>query len=162
MDAGVARIRKMAKLCPFRKRRIIVAENEWEEHFMECHQKECAMWVENGCGLGQNNTITDMSTSQEATAAEEIEQNGDGSDGEIKPNDKLLETSIKVLEVKETNTPGTVRAWCQYTDNGKKEAFFAKNGAGQVLLELIGKQVTTKYRRMDNGSAFAVFVKAEE
>jgi len=147
----------MAKLCPFRKRRVIVADIEWEEQFMECLREECAMWAGDGCGLGRINTIT--AAGREEATNEKTIQNDDGED---QPNDELLDwTSIIVMEAKETKTPGTVRAWCQYADSGKKEAFFAKKGAGKALLQSVGKLVEVKCRRMENGTAFVIFVKAE-
>lgn len=83
-------------------------------------------------------------------------------DGKDRPNNEKHDwTSINVLEAKETKTPGTVRAWCQHVDNGNKEAFFAEKAAGKALLQSIGKQVAVKYRRMKNGAAFVIFVKAE-
>ena len=80
------------------------------------------------------------------------------TNGEDQPN--LDWTSIKVLEAKETKTPGTVRAWCQHVD-GNKEAFFAGKTAGKTLLQSIGKQVEIKYRRMKNGAAAVIFIKAK-
>lgn len=151
---------EMTKLCPFRKRRVVVAKNEWEEQFMECLLEDCAVWAGDGCGLGRINAITcDMATSRDEAATEKSTQNNDGED---QPNDEPIEwTSIKVLEAKETKTPGTVRAWCQHADSGKKEAFFAKNAAGKAMLQSVGKPVEVKFRRMENGTAFVIFVKAE-
>lgn len=160
MDTGVARIPEMTKLCPLRKKRVAIAENEWEEQFMECLLEECAMWAGDSCVLGRINAITDaMAASREATATEKTTRD---DDGENQSNNEILDwTSIIVLEAKETKTPGTVRAWCQYADSGKKEAFFAKKAAGKALLQSVGKPVEVKYRRMENGTAFVIFVKAE-
>ncbi|KJS75636.1 MAG: hypothetical protein JL56_07410 [Desulfotomaculum sp. BICA1-6] len=151
---------EMTKLCPFRKRRVAVAENEWEEQFMECLREECAMWAGDGCGQVRINSITDaMATSREEAAKEKTTQNDDGED---QPNDEIMDwISIKVLEAKETKNPGTVRAWCQFVDDANKEAFFAKKAAGKALLQSVGKRVAVKYRRMDDGTAFVIFVKAE-
>jgi len=160
MDAGMARIPEMTKLCPFRKRRVVVAKNEWEEQFMECLMEECALWSGEGCGLGRVNAVAGaMATDFEAAAAG---NNTRYDDGEDQPNDEPIDwTPIIVLEAKETKVPGTVRAWCQHADSGKKEAFFAKNAAGKALLQSIGKQVAVKYRRMENGTPFVIFVKGE-
>lgn len=148
------------KLCPFRKRRVVVTKNEWEEQFMECLPEDCAVWAGDGCGLGRINTITcDMATSREEAATKKSTQNNDGED---QPNVEPIDwTPIIVLEAKETKTPGTVRAWCQHADSGKKEAFFAKNAAGKAMLQSVGKPVEVKFRRMENGTSFVIFVKAE-
>jgi|GEM_PF-2738165 hypothetical protein len=155
----------MAKLCPFRKKKfakIVTANNdkktntleEWEEEFLECLEERCAAWTGNGCGR-----IYATGSKPQTSTTKESEQNGNGEN--TNKSGELIQTSIKVLEAKETKTPGTVRAWCQHIETGKKGAVLAaKNGAGKKLLESIGKQVQVKYRLMDNGAAFAVFVKA--
>ncbi|MTI82393.1 MAG: hypothetical protein FH756_00530 [Firmicutes bacterium] len=162
----------MAKLCPFRKKKfakIVTAKNdektntleEWEEEFLECLEERCAAWTGNGCGRisvsSRPETAGNESNQKENT--EESTQAGNNENGN-KSGD-LVKAYFKVLEAKETNTPGTVRAWCQHVESDKKGAVLAKNGAGKKLLESIGKQVQVKYRRMDNGTAYAVFVQAE-
>ncbi|MTI84351.1 MAG: hypothetical protein FH756_10700 [Firmicutes bacterium] len=153
----------MAKLCPFRKKKCTTKVTgqqdskaktfkECEEEFLECYQGSCAMWTESGCVLGRIHTVINQ-VSHEETAIKETEEND--------KKDNLIETSVKVLEAKETKTAGTIRAWCQHAESDKKGAVFAKNGNGKTLLESIGKQVQVKYRLMDNGTAFAVFVQAE-
>ncbi len=167
-----ARVREMAKLCPFRKKKFakIVTANtdgktntleEWEEEFLECLEERCAAWTGNECGrISASGRPESMSNeSNEKENSEESTQTGHKENGN-KPGD-LVEADFKVIEAKETKTPGTVRAWCQDVEKDKKGAVFAKNGAGKALLESMGKQVKVKYRLMDNGTAFAVFVKAE-
>ena len=162
----------MAKLCPFRKKKFakIVTANtdgktntleEWEDEFLECLEERCAAWTDNGCGriCVTSKTETVGNESIEKKNTEESTQAGT-KENNNKPDD-LVEADFKVIEAKETKTPGTVRAWCQDVEKDKKGAVFAKNGAGKTLLESIGKQVKVKYRLMDNGTAFAVFVKAE-
>lgn len=156
---------RMAKLCPFRKkifRRVKLDPNEWEEEFLECLQEDCAAWRDGGCGLVLvNPAINPVIVDGKTNSAETAGQPADSDGKEDNKKQELLEAKIKVLEARETKTPGTVRAWCQFAENGRKEAVFAKNGAGRVLLESVDKEVNVKYRRMNDGTAFAVFVKAE-
>ncbi len=162
---------KMAKLCPFRKKKfakIVTAKTdektntleEWEEEFLECLEERCAAWTGNDCGR-IHTTSRPETMSCESTEKTNNKTEQAGNEDNNNKSGNLVKAYFKVLEAKETNTPGTVRAWCQHIETGKKGAVLAaKNGAGKKLLESIGKQVQVKYRLMDNGAAFAVFVKA--
>ncbi len=161
----------MAKLCPFRKKKfakIVTAKTEekkttcyeeWEEEFLECLEERCAAWTGNDCSRIYT-TSRPETVSGENTEKNNIRTEQAGNEDNNNKSGDLVEADFKVLEVKETKTPGTVRAWCQHVETGKKGAVFAKNGAGKTLLESIRKEVRVKYRLMDNGTAFAVFVKA--
>ncbi len=164
MDTGVGPVSERM-LCPFRKRKVAadVAERpgcytvtQWEEHFMECVNEKCTAWQNGCCSLITFVPNPKEQPSQE-TEKNKQEQAGIGKAEEKRNDDGLVETVVKVLEARETKNSGSVRAWCQFED-GHKEAIFAKNGAGRVLLESVGKEVAAKYRRMNNGALFAVFV----
>lgn len=157
MDTGAGPV-SGRMLCPFRKKRVASSVDCWTEEFLECMQEKCALWND-GCGFGRINMMMNSATvSSTADESKKETKSTKESDTEASKgsDDTLEKAAIKVLEAKETKN-GSVRAWCQFED-GHKEAVFAKNGAGRVLLESVGKEVTAKYRRMNNGALFAVFV----
>ncbi|ACV63269.1 hypothetical protein Dtox_2460 [Desulfofarcimen acetoxidans DSM 771] len=157
----------IGKVCPYRKIRVPV---EWEsitgqaiaEEFLACYGDECMMWDGNGCSLCRvGMPVTLMATEpaeQTQKQHQEIKKNQDGKVSGCK-DQRELKATVTVLEAKETKT-GSIRAWCE-KDN-RKEVVFAKNGAGKVLLNAIGKQVEIKYCLLenDNGSKIIFAVKA--
>ena len=155
------------KLCPFRKIKYTV---EWKESttgqaiaedFLACCKDECSMWDGNGCSLCRINMVVNhLANEPQADQAhkQETEKPQDSKVSGCK-DQREFEVTVKVLEAKETKNPGTVRAWCEI--DGKKEAIFAKNGTGKVLLGSIGKNVAIKYCiREKDGSKYIFAVKA--
>ncbi|MTI80003.1 MAG: hypothetical protein FH758_03810 [Firmicutes bacterium] len=165
MDTGRKPVSERMKLCPFRKKRVASAVDCWTEEFLECVQGECALWNENGCGFGSinmsmspetiNSTETEVSSKEETQSTTKEESKESKTTASKTSEDNLEKADIKVLEARETKK-GSVRAWCQFED-GHKEGVFAKNGAGKTLLQSTGKEVSIKYRRMEENVAFAVF-----
>ena len=163
----------IGKLCPFRKIKVPVEWNESvtgqsvAEEFLVCYGDECMMWDGRGCSLCRTNMVVNHLTNEPAEQSQkqhrEAETLQDGKTSGCK-DQRQVETTVKVLEAKDTKNPGTVRAWCEI--DGKHEAIFAKNGVGKVLLSSIGKNVAIKYciLEKENGSKgiFAVHAKAAE
>jgi single-strand DNA-binding protein len=76
-----------------------------------------------------------------------------------KPEDEKSNLKAATFKVLEAHTTRNGAVWARCESGDGKVAVFAKNGAGQTLLDAIGKQVSIRYRTLrDTGNLFAVAV----